>query len=157
MAFDAGCEIADCKVLIWSDDEFGSVAARTFKLLGAREVKVTTDVNTLNEQFSCVDLIYFCRNKEERLLLGEEGIIKSETFRTAGRQPIIMHLYGELDQKYCKRHGLRIYPEQDGKSRSMSLSLSYLGVRPVFSLLTAGFKVGEILKKNQKKMIFVKG
>lgn len=149
MAFDAGSEIADCKVLIWSDDDFGHVAARTFKSLGAIEVEMTTDENVVNERFDSVDLIYFCRNSEDKQLIGEKGILNPETIASAASLPTIIHLYGKLDKDFCKGLGLKIFPEQDGKSRSMSLSLSYLGVRPVFSLLAAGFKVGEIMKKNQ--------
>jgi hypothetical protein len=66
---------------------------------------------------------------------------------------IIVHLFGDVDSRYCTRAGITIYPDKRGKPTFMTFTLAEIGLNPILKLQTAGLKVGEILWKNMDHIL----
>ena len=62
----------------------------------------------------------------------------------------LVHLYGALNFKIFEEAAISVYPKKQGKSMIMSETLAYLGPQLLISLVVAGFKVGSLMRNNQK-------
>ena len=147
LALEAGFEIHNNNILIWSDDNFGDVSKKAFLALGASNVLKTTDMKILKSNLNDLDFIYFCRYEEQRAILSnsKNGILDYDEIINNKPSLGIIHMYGELD--YPDFQDLNIYPKKNGNKKIMSETLAYIGASPLLSLLAGGFKVGELLKK----------
>jgi hypothetical protein len=152
LAMEAGLEVYQNRVLVWSDDDFGAVSADYFRKMSAADVLQTTDKAKALEYLRTADFIYFCPNHEKRLVVaGDEkgAIFTTSELRNANPWLTVVHLYGRLDHEELEAAGLSVYPRQSGRAEFMSKTLTYLGMIPTLNLLCAGLKVGELLYKGQ--------
>lgn len=149
MANEAGYEVYQNRIIIWSDDQFGEVVEKAFLDYGADAVIKTTDKAILKASIAETDFIFFCDYSETRPVFASNGFIDVDEL--AGINPGfgVVHLYGDIDHTYLQNKGVRVYPGIKGYALKMSLTLAHLGPTPVINLHTAGLKVGEYLKKNR--------
>ena len=147
LALEAGFEIHNNNILVWSDDNFGDVSQKAFLALGANNVLKTINIEILKNNLKNLDFIYFCRYEEQREILShsKNGILNYDEIINKNPNLGIVHMYGELN--YQDFQDLNIYPNKNGNKKIMSKTLAYIGASPLLSLLTGGFKVGELLKK----------
>lgn len=150
IANEAGYEVYQNKIIIWSDDNFGEVIKKSFINHGAKEVICTTDFSTLLNNIEKTDFIFICKQSEKKAFFGEEGIIDVSEIIKINKRVGIIHIYGDIDNEYVKKMGLNIYPDRKGRSNIMTYTLSHLGPIPIINLHAAGLKVGELLIKNEK-------
>ncbi len=148
MVFESGLEVKDNFILVWSNDQFGVMAEEAFKRNGAKVLRSNKiDDFILNIQF--LDLVFICDYYESRDYFGKsKDSIFHENIISLFNGKFI-HLYGKVNIGYCKSMDLDIWPQIDGYERTMTKTLDYLGSIPTLRLLTAGFKVGELLIKKE--------
>lgn len=149
LAQEAGFEIFQNKIIVWSDDHFGELAQKAFQSLEAKEVILTTDIEILEENIKNTDFVFFCDSDEKRQILGENGFLNLENLKNLNPLLEIVHLYGDLSYDFLQKNNVKTYPNFDGKALVMSHTLSYLGITPLVGLQTAGLKVGECLYKKE--------
>jgi hypothetical protein len=145
LCFEAGVEIFNNKVIIWSDDNFGEVVGEIFTKLGVRQVIKTLDANILYENISDADFIFFCDYHDKRQLLGKNGILEIDKIRNKNPSIKIIHLLGKIDADFLKKQSTEVYPEKNGYAQTMTYTLAYLGMQPLIKLQAGGLKVAECL------------
>lgn len=149
MAFEAGFEVFNNSILVWSNDQFGLEAAKAFKAIGAKSVVVSTEIKKL-KQMDGIDFIFFCdyhgNTQIDKMLINN---LSSERLKKIG----VVHLYGLLKVENIVNIISSLYPEKDGSNQTMSYTLSHVGINPLIDLLVAGFKVGQVLRSNKKDPI----
>lgn len=152
LAMEAGHEIYQNQIIIWSDDDFGTVTEKYFNQLNPKKVIKTLDRQTVLENLAQTDFIYFCSNHEKRTILGNDSdaIFTWKELKELNPSISIVHLYGKFDLKTIGNENIQVYPEQNGRAEYMSKTLTYLGMKPTLNLLVGGMKVGEEL--NSKKL-----
>lgn len=148
MMFEAGVEVFQSKILVWSSDHFGEVAAQAFRDCKA-EVIVTNDNNVLKQHVDTLDSIFICDYHESRQIIGDEGLMDVAFIKEANPALVVVHLCGAVDLEACVKNDLFVYPLQSGRSTFMTYTLAHVGLNPVLKLQTAGLKVGELLFKNE--------
>jgi hypothetical protein len=135
-------------IFIFSDDKFGEQTRKALGKLNPKSLIQTTDINVLKEEIKNVDLLVLCSFKEERLLLGQHGILN---FIADNPNVKLVHLFGIVDAHYVKSTlNLNVYPDYDGKTRKMSKTFAYIGVEPVIDLFLASYKAGCSFLNNEK-------
>lgn len=149
MAFEAGYEVFNNNILVWSDDNFGEVITDSFKDIGANKVIMTTDQNTLYDEAKSLDFIFITDYDEDREF-GKDGFFDFEKLSQLNNTLGIVHLYGKIDAKKASRYLSVVYPNVNGRSNTMSFTLAHVGLNPFIDLQVAGFKVGELLKSGKK-------
>lgn len=148
MAFEAGFEIIQNKILIWSSDQFGEIITKTLKSMGAKEVTLTTDLSLYKEKLSGLDFIFICDYHQGDELQGTNRLIDIDEIMRLNPGLGIVHLYGGIKAAPLLQAGINLYPPKDGLPMRMSYTLSHLGPRLVISLHAAGLKVAESMLKN---------
>jgi hypothetical protein len=156
MANEANCEVYQNNIILWSDDHFGEVIGSSFKNYGAKKVIQTTDTNILYENSGISDFIFLCDYEEKRPIFSDGGIIDIEKLCKINPDITIIHLHGDVDNEYIKRHKLSVYPDKKGYPSIMTYTLAHLGMTPIINLHAAGLKVGELLKKNKENPLIQK-
>jgi hypothetical protein len=152
LAHEAGMEVFQNNILIWSDDEFGTVTEKYFYGIGAKKVVTTCDKKTAIEFIKEAHFIYFCRNHEKRTLISnsaEDRIFSIDEIKQINPDITIVHLYGKLSYSELTNAQLKMFPKQDGKTEYMSKTLNHIGMIPTLNLFCAGFKVGEEVSNNK--------
>ena len=151
LALQAGFEVAQNKILIWSDDEFGREAYKAFQLLNPEWIILTTDAGKFIEVLPDLDFIFICDYDEPRPYFGSlNSIFDLEAVLNLNDKLGVIHLYGDINCQVLQSKGLLCYPTGNGKAKIMSETLGYLGLLPIIKLQAAGLKVGEALFKNQR-------
>jgi hypothetical protein len=148
LAFEAGMEVYQNRILVWSDDAFGAVSADYFRKMNAKEVLQTTDKAEALEYLPYADFIYFCPNHEKRFIISNiesDAVFTIDELKKANPWINIVHLYGKFNMHELEINELTVYPKQNGKAEYMSKTLTHIGMRPTLNLLCAGLKVGELL------------
>jgi hypothetical protein len=156
LAMEAGFEVFKNRIIVWSDDEFGKVITAAFKIIGANDVIMTTDCNTLYQSISNVDFIFLCDYSEQSAILGKEGLFDINKIKALNPSVGFVHLYGKIDSAFVKNHDLKLFPVKDGFASTMSYTLAHLGPLPIIQLHAAGLKVGECLIKNLQHQLLQK-
>ncbi|MGE5402833.1 MAG: hypothetical protein ACM3S2_20730 [Ignavibacteriales bacterium] len=144
MAFEAGYEIFQNRIAIWSNDEFGKVIEKAFLKMGAAEVLMTTNANEL-ENAGYFDFVFFCDYDETREILGPNGFLNAKLISNSGAG--VVHLYGCINSIYLSEQGINVYPLKDGYASRMTFTLGHVGPEPIIRLQTAGLKVAQNMMK----------
>lgn len=147
MSMDAGFEIAGNRIVMWSDDEFGEVISKKFTTENA-EVIHTTDLNFFYEVIKEIDFVFIANYDEQRNYFGDGGIFDWDKIKKINPDVYFIHLYGNLDYKYCCENQINISPKKNGRAMVMTHTLSYIGLIPILKLQVAGFKVAQELIHN---------
>ncbi len=152
LAFEAGMEVYQNSILVWSDDDFGTMSATYFKKMGAKEVVLTTDKSTALAFMKKADFVYFCANHEKKYLISntiKDALFTTDEIKEANPTLTIVHLYGKIDAVHIKKSNLSIYPPYDGKAEYMSKTLSHIGMIPTLNLFIASLKVAQEVAQNK--------
>ncbi len=149
IANEAGYEVYQNNIVIWSDDQFGDVIQKAFLNHGAKKVVKTTDTKTLKAAIPGTDFIFVCQQSESKPIFGKDAIIDLDILKSGNTCPGIVHLYGDIDNIFVKSSGFSIFPDKRGKANIMSQTLAHLGPLPVINLHAAGLKVGECVIKGE--------
>ncbi|MBV1880760.1 MAG: hypothetical protein KUG82_03965 [Pseudomonadales bacterium] len=147
LSMEAGYEVYQNNIIVWSSDEFGDMAKTYFEKIEAKSVTITTDTEHLYHLAPTADFIFFCDYNETKCLVGEGGLIDVDKLGRLNPALGYVQLYGDIDDRYLENRGRIIFPAKRGKPRVMTESLAYLGEQPVINLQVAGFKVAECLSK----------
>lgn len=148
MALEAGYEIYGNDIVVWSNDNFGTLIEREFKSLGARSVKLTTSFDVLSKGFENVDFVFICDYDESREY-GKEQFFDIEKLLSLNASFGVVHLFGKFSYESWKSRLEVIYPERDGHESRMTFTLGHVGLNPIINLQVGGFKVGEELLKGE--------
>ncbi|WP_424963018.1 hypothetical protein [Ekhidna sp.] len=148
MAFEAGYEVLDNKILVWSDDEFGEEVEKAFGSVNANQVIRSTDPKDLYEMAAELDFVFIAEYREERSYFNE--IIDLIKLKNINDEIGLVHLYGDIDANYWSKfmHGV-IHPAHNGSPKVMTRTLGHIGLLPIINLQAAGLKVGELMIRKQ--------
>lgn len=152
MIHEAELEVFQNKIIVWSQDDFGTVVSDALYKSDARAVLMTTDVDIVYRETD-TDALFLCDYFESRPFFGGSGVFDLERLLSANPTLKIIHLYGDVDFTILHNHDVPVFPEKRGYPHVMSLTLAYLGLAPVLKLQVGGLKVGECLAKNIKDPI----
>ena len=154
LAHEAGYEVYDNKIIIWSDDHFGEIISDAFISSGAKEVITTVNYAELIKNINNCDFIFICDYDETRSYFGTTGsILNVEELINITNSFGVVHLYGEVDSNLLATKGINVYPAKMGKARHMTQTLGYVGLKPIINLQAAGFKVGELVARNEESSL----
>lgn len=143
LAFEAGMEIFQNNVYIWSDDHFGEIAEKYLKALGANIVGRDVNLENLLLQAPNLDWIYVCDYSETRPYFGKDGIFGEVLFEKNPKIHLI-HLYGDIDLNLLSQPD-KVYPHKSGRAMVMTQTLAYVGPEPIIRLQAASLKVAQEL------------
>ena len=144
MAFEAGYEVRQNKIIIWSNDAFGDVISNAFESLNAREIIKTTNFNDVRHSIDDVDFIFIADYDEVRSY-SDSSFFNFSELKLVNLNFGVVHLYGSIDFEQVIGLNIPIFPRKNGFAKKMSFTLSHLGLVPFLSLQVGGFKVGEML------------
>lgn len=147
IVFEAGFELFQNNIVIFSPDHFGEVVYTTFKKFGPsqlRLVKNEKDLNTMD--LGKMDFVFVCDYTNAFELIGENGVIKGDNLK--GKT--VIHLSGSIDLEYCNKMRVNLFPKIAGHAKRMTYTLAHLGPKFIIDLHTAGFKVGELIHNHTK-------
>ena len=147
LALQAGYEVRENNIFIWSDDDFGEVAREAFKTFGAASVHKSIDADLLLEKAPSLDFIFLCDYSETR---DYQEVWPIDQLSKANPALGLVHLYGQFNRAAFSTSFETIFPEKDGLAQVMSETLSHVGIQPLINLTTAGLKVGELMRKGVK-------
>ncbi len=153
MAYEAGYKVTGDNIIVWSDDQFGETIENAFLNQGAENVVTTTSEHTLIQNIDNTDFIFFCDYDEDRVLLGNSGVIDLKKIIKQDNSVGIIHLFGKIDPFFLEGIEIPVYPNIAGQASIMSFTLAHLGMDPVLRLQAAGLKVGECLFKGTEHSI----
>ena len=148
MSLNAGYEVYNNKIIVWSDDHFGDVVEKAFKRIGASSVLKTVDKNILLNNIHGIDFIFICDYSEHRNYSSNE-VIDIDQIKSINSCIGIVHLYGELNYDLLKDKVDNIYPKFDGSSSLMTYTLGHVGLNPIINLQVAGLRVGQLMMEDK--------
>ena len=149
MIHDAGLRSKNNRIGIISNDHFGPVVANALK---ESEVVIINTSSIQTTDFRKFDLLFIADYSTELSILGENGILDIKDLNGID----VVHLSGQVNIDYCKKHQLNVWPEKNGLSKKMTFTLAYLGIEPVIHLHAAGLKVGELLHNKKESELVQK-
>ena len=144
MVFEAGYEIYENNIVIWSDDNFGNVIKEAMMALNPKNLLMTTDIEKVKKEARNIDFI-FLADYDEKRSFSNDSFFQLKEISALNPHFGLVHLYGEVNYVETKKLGICCYPKKNGISQAMSLTLSHIGINPFVALVTAGFKVGQCL------------
>ncbi len=150
LSLEAGYEVYQNKIIVWSDDQFGIETVKSFKNMGASEVIMTCSTEVLYENLSGTDFVYICNYDEKGKYFGRNGIF--DLGKMVLNNPFfgVVHLYGDISLNELQEYKIRVYPRKNGHPSMMTETLGYLGATPIFKLQIGGLKVAENVLKRVK-------
>lgn len=143
LCFEAGFEIYQNKILIISEDHFGSLASEMLRNMNAATVEQVPLTQAENKNLSEYDFVLLADYTTEHNVFTDNILKKFEHDSVS-----IVHLSGKLNLEKVQSYNFNVYPKQNGYHRRMTRALDYLGAKPIIELHAAGLKVGENLYKN---------
>ena len=153
LALEAGYEVYQNAIYVWSDDPFGDETTNAFKAFGAKNVVLGNDVEQLMALAPNLDFVYICDYDEKRSYFGCKGLFDLENLVKLNPSIGFVHMFGDVDPHYAKSLGIETYPFKPGKAEIMSETLAYLGSDLVVNLQTAGLKVAQCMRANIKSRL----
>lgn len=150
MSMEAGFEVYQNKIIVWSDDHFGDVISDAFLKFGACTVFKTTNPNEVYDRLSETDFLFICDYGESKPYFGNNSVLSIDILKNSNPGIGIVHLYGDVNAQFLQANNIRVFPEGNGRASVMTYTLAHLGPVPIISLHTAGLKVGEALKRGEK-------
>ena len=153
LALEAGYEVYQNSIYVWSDDHFGEETKAAFETFGAKQVFMGNDVQELISLASQLDFVYLCDYEEKRPFFGPGGILDLNEVTNQNPSIGFIHLIGNVDVDYAAKLNVLVYPFKNGKAEIMSETLAYLGSNVVVNLQAAGLKVAQCMLHNLKSSL----
>lgn len=151
LAFELNIEVFGSKVAVVGGGYFGDNVINAFLNAGADVISYRIDGgnNPITEEskrrLSNCDLLVITEHESRDLILGKSGQISVNELLKVAPGISIVHIAGNVDQEAIRKAGIPCRPAIIAPPGYMSVSLDYLGPKPVIDLQTAGLKVGELL------------
>ena len=101
MIFEAGYEVFNNNIIIWSNDNFGDEILKVFNSLKPKSLVKTIDYKYLKKSIKETDLIFICDYNETRNYFTKNFFNLDELLKINSDFGIV-HLYGNIDyNKNC--------------------------------------------------------
>lgn len=149
------CEVpvANCRLLVISDNDFGPFIARTLVGCGGEVEILTSNLEAYRNtgllprtvrKRSAYDAVVLADRPGAIPSVGLSGSCKY-TPEQVGDFPCLVQIWGDVDRTSLT--DVRFYPEARPAAGHMGVLLSQLGPDPVVRLQAGGLKVGEVLAR----------
>jgi hypothetical protein len=166
--FDAGLSLYRNKFVLISNNDFGpyiaKVVSRMCKSLGVidlpqnrkkypvRSVDWISDFPEviIPEKYRDAEAVIFTAYPFNKVWIGEDAPIKTETLKAAFNHPYILRYAGDVDCRSLESADVRYFP-RDVRSGHMGILPSAVGYDPIIRLQAGGLKVGEALLSGNYK------
>lgn len=148
MTLNAGYEVLNNTILVWSSDDFGIQAKQAFQNNGAKEVIMTTDLSVLNHHMATLDFIFICNYNQEVPYFKEGGCFDVSNFVKQNSTIGVIHLFGEIGIDVLEKKGIFYYPRREGKASQMTFTLADLSPLPLLKLQIASLKAAQSVISN---------
>jgi len=145
LLMEAGLEVYQNNILVWSDDHFGEETTKALKGFGASHVINSINIEDFYSNLSDLDAIYICDYDEHRKYFGEVSIFDIDKIKEVNPSLKVVHLYGNIDATLLSEQGIDLYPNKDGYAEVMTETLAYLGPKLLINLQAAGYKVAQTM------------
>jgi len=147
MAFEAGYEIYNNKIIVWSSDIFGEFTKRGFEKNNAKKVILTKNIEIVAQEINDTDFIFLCDYNQNG---NTENILNFKKLKEVNPFFGIIHLYGALGMQYFELLNIPVYPRENGRNQFMSKTFAHLGLYPALNLNIAGLKVAQAVLEDKK-------
>ena len=148
MTLNAGYEVFNNNILVWSSDDFGLQAKQAFENNGAKKVVLTTNLSTLHHFLPKIDFIFICDYNQKTPYFKAGGCFDVSLFIKKNPQIGIIHLFGEIGIEELKKNSIYFYPMREGKSKQMTFTLADLSPLPLLKLQIASLKAAQCVVNN---------
>jgi hypothetical protein len=145
LAHEAGFEVLDNNIFIWSNDHFGEILEVAFTKNGARNCTRNVDYKSLLEVVKDLDFIILADYDE---LNDFETIFDFNELQKLNPTLGIIHLYGSIKYEQLHNAGFNIYPKKDGFAKLMTYTLAHVGLEPIMKLQVASYRVATEMLRN---------
>jgi hypothetical protein len=168
--FDCNMGLYDDKVLLVGSGRLGKGIANFFRATNVdfnwimfdniNEIKKSHEKYLIDQEFANnnlekFDAIIFAEHFYNKVLLGnDDSIINISKLYKNNPYIQLIHICGNIDIKELNKYIFSIHPKSIKPFGYMSVNGSYLSPKSAIELITAGFKVGEIMSNNRKKYNF---
>lgn len=156
LLYELDIEIFRSKIVVIGGCAFGTCTIQSLKNAGASVTQIHIDkgeslqVSINQKALSECDAIVIVEHSTHNLLIGHGGQITARKLYELNPIVCIAHIAGGVDQSDLEAVGIPFQPKCLAPSGYMSISLDYLGPRPLIELHTAGLKVGAMMAKAKK-------
>ncbi|SHJ49417.1 hypothetical protein SAMN02745248_00299 [Hathewaya proteolytica DSM 3090] len=153
MLFDAKIEIYKSKIVIVSEDRFGSVIHNTLSKL-SNDVILIKEINEKNSELvKDVDALIIADYTSNKCYIGKDNSqITSQELKKLSKSVTVIQFAGIVDIEDLNENNIFYYPKYEVGSFRMGKTLAYLGPKPIIDLHCAGLKVGELAYRNEYKL-----
>lgn len=148
MTLNAGYEVLNNTILVWSSDDFGIQAKQAFQNNGAKEVIMTTDLSVLNQHMATLDFIFICNYNQKTPYFKKDGCFDVSNFVKQNSTIGVIHLFGEIGIDVLEKNGIFYYPRREGKASQMTFTLADLSPLPLLKLQIASLKAAQSVISN---------
>jgi hypothetical protein len=148
MLFEAGIEVAGCRIGVVSKDPFGVVIEKALTNSDASVVAVR-DVCTLTDpSLENMDALVVASYGGE-LDVFDGSRVTPQRLRQLNPDIVLVQFAGCFDPVPFIRAGVKVFPGIALPPYRMAKTLASLGIRPVLALHALGLKVGELLFRSK--------
>jgi len=162
LAFELEIEVIHSNVMVVGGGVFGESTVKSFQQLGANVTNIQVnkgnrlDDNWVLNEITKSDLIVFVEYISHDLLLGAHGQLSFKKLLQINPGISIVHIAGFVDGNAIEWSQIPHRPQRIGKPGHMSVTVDYLGPKPLIDLHTAGLKVGEAMARARLRGLSLK-
>lgn len=154
LLFEAGVEVAGCKIGVLSNDPFGDVIERAILANSGSVLRLRNPAALSLRDAASLDALLVASYSGESNVLGDLVFPLSSLGELNPAMKFIQ-FSGSIDVDSIRGAGFQVYPDEKVWPYRMSRTLSYLGVRPVLALHSLGMKVGELTYRSKGDAIAI--
>lgn len=153
MVFEAGYEVNNNNIIIWSRDDFGTQIKQGLLMANAKNVLVINELDILYENLSDAEILFIADYHESRPYFGDDSLFNIDYIIQLNSNITIIHLYGDVDNSILNMKQVHCYPNKKGFPQTMTFTLGHVGLYPILGLLTGSYKVAEVVNKGKEHKI----
>ena len=153
MVFEAGYEVNNNSIIIWSRDDFGTEIKEGLLMANAKKVLLINELDVLYNNLSDADILFIADYHESRPYFGVNTLFDIDYIIKLNSNITIIHLYGDVDNSILKTKQVNFYPNKKGFPQTMTFTLGHVGLYPILGLLTGSYKVAEVVCKGKDHKI----
>lgn len=152
MVLEAGFEVAQNNIVVFSRDLFGPILRDAMRSFGA-QVALVDDLRAKGalKNLADADCLIVSDYDSEEVVIGEGGQISAEELARLSPGIAIVQFTGLVDADGLKKAGLECHPPRMLARKRMSRTLADLGPMPVIGLHAAGLKVGQAMFEAKRR------
>lgn len=143
LCIEAGLDLKESRIAIYSGDKFGPVIRKSLIDSGA-DVHLFTGIGDVDGEFLSSAEGLILADMSPKDIFAEDRIIDAIKDNLSLK---VIQYTGLGDLTFLKESGIYYYPECVVEKKRMAFTLSYIGPLPVIYLIAGGMKVGQIMAK----------